>query len=81
MLGHAISKVQKVRKDMQRIKGKGKRGFLSLLDIEDRVSRVHGSLVLRRLTNQTLFVGERNKRGGSVATLLVGNYIESVSSP
>ena len=32
-----------------------------LLDIEDGVSGVHGSLVLRRLTDQALLVGERHE--------------------
>jgi hypothetical protein len=44
------------------------------LDIEDSVLRVHGSLVLGGLTDETLLAGERDERGGSEATLLVGNY-------
>jgi hypothetical protein len=43
------------------------------LDIEDGVGRVHGGLVLGGITNQTLLVGERDERGGGVATLIVGN--------
>jgi len=43
------------------------------LDIEDGVGRVHSSLVLGGITNQTLFVGERNEGGGGVSTLVVGN--------
>lgn len=43
------------------------------LDIEDGVLRVHGGLVLGGLTDQALLVGERNERGSSVATLVVGN--------
>ena len=43
------------------------------LDVEDGVLRVHGSLVLGSLTDQTLLVGERNERGSSIATLVVGN--------
>jgi hypothetical protein len=46
---------------------------LVLLDIEDGVSWVHGSLVLCRLADQTLLVGEGNERWGSERTLLVGN--------
>lgn len=48
-----------------------------LLDIEDSVLRVHGSLVLRGLANQTLLVGEGDERRGGVATLLVGDYIDA----
>jgi hypothetical protein len=43
------------------------------LDIEDGVLWVHGSLVLGRLTNQTLLAGEGDERGSGEATLLVGN--------
>lgn len=43
------------------------------LDVEDGVLRVHGSLVLGGLTDQTLLVGEGNERGSSIATLVVGN--------
>ncbi len=32
------------------------------LDVEDSVSRVHSSIILRRLSDQTLLVGERNER-------------------
>ena len=53
----------------------------SLLDVEDGVGGVHGSVVLRGLTNQALLVGKGDKGGGSVATLLVGNLMKSVSSP
>lgn len=45
----------------------------NLLDIEDSVLRVHSSLVLGGLTDQTLLVGERDERRGGVATLLVRN--------
>ena len=48
----------------------------NLLDIEDSVGRVHGSLVLGRLTDQTLLVGEGNERWGGEATLLVGNDLD-----
>jgi hypothetical protein len=43
------------------------------LDIEDSVLRVHGSLVLGRLADETLLTGERDERGSGEATLLVGN--------
>ena len=45
------------------------------LDVEDGVLRVHSSLVLGGLTDQTLLVGERDEGGGSVATLIVGNWL------
>ena len=45
------------------------------LDVENGVLRVHSSLVLGGLTDQTLLVGERDEGGGSVATLVVGNWI------
>jgi hypothetical protein len=48
------------------------------LDIEDSVLGVHGGLVLRSLTDQTLLVGERDEGGGGEATLLVGNCERSV---
>jgi hypothetical protein len=43
------------------------------LDIEDGVGRVHSSLVLGGITDQTLLVGEGNERGSGVRTLVVGN--------
>ncbi len=43
------------------------------LDIENGVSWVHGSLVLGRLTDQTLLVGEGDERWSGEGTLLVGN--------
>lgn len=53
------------------------RGFegQNSLDVEDGVLRVHSSLVLGGLTDQTLLVGERDEGGGSVATLIVGNWL------
>ena len=47
-----------------------------ILDIEDGVSWVHSSLVLCRLSNQTLLVGERDERWCGEATLLVGNDLD-----
>jgi len=46
-----------------------------LLDIEDGVSWVHGSLVLRRLTDQALLVGE-----GHETRLSVGGELAITSS-
>jgi len=46
------------------------------LDIKDGVSWVHRSLVLGRLTDQTLLVGEGDERWGCEATLLVGNDLD-----
>lgn len=45
----------------------------ALLDIEDGVGGVHGSLVLGRLTDETLLGGEGDERGSGEATLLVGD--------
>lgn len=47
--------------------------MMPLLDVKDSVPRVHSSLVLRGLANQTLLVGKGDERGSGVATLLVGN--------
>lgn len=47
-----------------------------LLDIEDGVDGVHGGLVLGGLTDQTLLLVEGDVRGGSEATLLVGNDLD-----
>jgi hypothetical protein len=44
-----------------------------LLDIEDGVSWVHGSLVLCGFTDQTLLVGERDEARSGKTSLLVGN--------
>lgn len=48
----------------------------NVLDIEDGVGGVHGSLVLGSLTNQTLLVGEGDERGGGEVTLLVGDDLD-----
>ena len=53
--------------------GLGDHGTNSL-DVEDGVLRVHSGLVLGGLTDQTLLVGERDEGGGSVATLVVGDW-------
>jgi len=49
------------------------KAWRGVLDIENGVGRVHGSLILRRLANETLLGGEGHKRGRSVAALLVGD--------
>ena len=54
-------------------------GSANVLDIEDGVSGVHGGLVLGSLTNQTLLLVEGDVRGGSEATLLVGNDFDIVA--
>lgn len=43
------------------------------LDIENSVDGVHGGLVLRSLTDQTLLGGEGDERWGGEASLLVGD--------
>ena len=50
-------------------------GFFSL-DIEDGVLRVHSSLVLGGLTDQTLLSAEGDERGCREVTLLVGNDLD-----
>lgn len=47
--------------------------LFDILDIEDGVLGVHGSLVLGGLTDKTLLVGERDEGRGGEASLLVGN--------
>lgn len=48
----------------------------NILDIEDGVAGVHGSLVLGGLTDQPLLLVEGNERRGGEATLLVGNDLD-----
>lgn len=53
-------------------------GVPDVLDIEDGVLWVHSSLVLGRLTDQTLLAREGDEGGGGEGTLLVGNYTIAV---
>lgn len=46
-----------------------------------RVVRVHGDLVLRGVTDETLVVGERDIRWGSPVTLVVGDDLDTVILP
>ena len=48
------------------------------LGVEDGVVRVHGDLVLRSISNETLGVGESNERGGGAVTLVVGDDFNAV---
>jgi hypothetical protein len=48
------------------------------LRIEDCVGRVHGDLVLRRVTDETLGVGEGDERRGCAVALVVGNDFNAV---
>lgn len=47
--------------------------YFDILDIEDGVLGVHGSLVLSGLTDKALLVGERDEGRRGEASLLVGN--------
>lgn len=51
-------------------------GSVHILDIEDGVARVHGSLVLGGLTDQPLVLREGDERRSGEATLLVGNDLD-----
>ena len=51
------------------------------LRIEDSVVGVHGNLILRGITNETLGVGERDIRGGRAVTLVVRNDFDTVVLP
>ena len=51
------------------------------LRIEDSVVGVHGNLVLRGITNETLGVGERDIGGGRAVTLVVRNDFDTVVLP
>lgn len=58
--------------------GVGKLASDQSLGVEDGVLGVHGDLVLGRITDQTLGVGEGNERRGRSVTLVVGDDITSV---
>ena len=49
------------------------------LSIEDGVAGVHGGIVLGRLTDQTLLLGEGDEGRGGERTLLVGNDLDIVA--
>lgn len=51
------------------------------LGIEDGVVGVHGDLVLRGVTDETLVVGERDIGRGRAVTLVVGDNLDSVVLP
>jgi hypothetical protein len=48
-----------------------------LLNIENSVLWVHGSLILSGLANKALLVGKGDKRRCGVASLFIGNWIEN----
>lgn len=50
-----------------------------LLDIEDSISWVHSSLILGRLSNQSLLVGETDETGCRERSRLVGNDLDIVT--
>jgi hypothetical protein len=50
------------------------------LGVEDSVGRVHGDLVLRSISDETLGVGESDKGGGGTVALVVGNDLDAVIS-
>ena len=47
------------------------------LRIEDGIDRVHGDLVLRGVTDETLAVGEGDIGGGGAVTLVVGDDLKA----
>ena len=51
------------------------------LGVEDSVDWVHRDLVLRRIANETLGVGERDIGGCGAVTLVIGNNFHSVVLP
>ena len=48
---------------------------------ENCIDRVHGDLVLGRITNETLGVSEGNVRGGGAVTLVIRNDLNTVMLP
>ena len=46
-----------------------------------RIMRVHGNLILRRVTDQTFIVGERDVRGRRTIALVVGNDFYTIILP
>ena len=51
----------------------GKFWSILVLNIEDSILRVHSSLILCRLTNETFLARKRDEGGSGEATLFVGN--------
>ena len=51
------------------------------LSVEDSVGGVHGDLVLRGVSNETLAVGEGDVGGGGAVTLVVGDDFDTVVLP
>jgi len=57
----------------------GEAGFFkkrNILHVKDGVARVHGGLVLGRLTDQALILGEGYERRRGKTTLLVGDDLD-----
>ena len=50
-------------------------------EMDLRVVRVHGDLVLRGITNETLSLRERDVGGGSPVTLIVGDDLDTIVLP
>ena len=51
------------------------------LGIEHGVDRVHGSLILGSITNQTLRLSERNPRRGGAVALIISNDLDALILP
>jgi NAD-dependent glutamate dehydrogenase len=49
-----------------------------ILDVKDSVLRVHSSLIFGSFANQALFVCKRDKGGGGITTLFIGDYTMKV---
>ncbi|KAH5051894.1 hypothetical protein HBI73_235940 [Parastagonospora nodorum] len=58
----------------------GKLAADEALCVEYCVGGVHGDLVLRRVSDETLGVGESNERGGCAVTLVIGDNLNAVVS-
>lgn len=51
------------------------------LGVENGLARVHGGLVLGRISDQALRLGEGNVRRGGTVTLVVGDNLDTVILP